>query len=490
MSAPAVQAQGNGPRTPAPVQAAGAAPDIVGGELAPADAYPWMVALFNPQGGTPAQAQFCGGSLIAAEWVLTAAHCLFEGNQVITGEGVSVLIDQADLTGAGGVTRSVSQVIAHPQYVASTSDFDYGLLRLSSAATGKTTVAIATGGQSALEQAGVDAVAIGWGATSSGGPSSAQLRHVTVPIVSNADCDASLGGITARMLCAGIPAGGIDSCQGDSGGPLVVNDAALGTWRQVGIVSWGNGCAEPNSPGVYARVSQVINWINETTGGGAPPTRTPTATPTGTRSVTATPTATRTATPTTTVEASSFLYLAHVSNQNEQTPAGLVNGGFEQGPGKGWSESSTQGFDLIVTDADGRDPHTGTYMAWLGGIADEVSILHQEVTIPAATPLLQYWVRVLPGGACEGSESGGVSIDGIMVDTIDLCVSTAKPWAQRTIDLAAHAGQTVQLRVRADTTGGNSLLVDDMILVGETLQAAQPAETPSPASSDIMRRTR
>ena len=99
MGAPAVQAQGNGPRTPAPLQAAEAAPDIVGGELAPADAYPWMVALFNPQGGTPDQAQFCGGSLIAAEWVLTAAHCLFEGNQVITGEGVSVLIDQADLTG-------------------------------------------------------------------------------------------------------------------------------------------------------------------------------------------------------------------------------------------------------------------------------------------------------------------------------------------------------------------------------------------------------
>ena len=492
MGAPAVQAQGNGPRTPAPLQAAGAAPDIVGGELAPADAYPWMVALFNPQGGTPDQAQFCGGSLIAAEWVLTAAHCLFEGNQVITGEGVSVLIDQADLAGTGGVIRTVSQVIPHPQYVASTSDFDYGLLHLSSAATDKTTVAIATGGQSALEQAGVDAVAIGWGATSSGGPSSAQLRHVTVPIVSNADCNASLGGITDRMLCAGIPAGGIDSCQGDSGGPLVVNDAALGTWRQVGIVSWGNGCAEPNSPGVYARISKVVSWINETTGGGTPPTstRTPTATPTGTRDATATSTATTTSTPTTTVEASSFLYLAHVSNRSEGMPAGLVNGGFEEGAGKGWSESSTHGFDLIVTDADGRDPHTGAYMAWLGGIADEVSILRQEVTIPAATPLLQYWVRVLPAGACEGSESGGVSINDVMVDTIVLCVSTAKPWAQRTVDLSAHAGQTVQLRVRADTIGGNSLLVDDMILVGETMQVAQPAGTPSPADGDIMRRTR
>lgn len=68
--------------------------------------------------------------------------------------------------------------------------------------------------------------------------------------------------IEDNMMCAGVDGGGKDSCQGDSGGPLFATDS--GRWIQVGVVSWGYGCAEPNHPGVYARVSKVIDWMRET----------------------------------------------------------------------------------------------------------------------------------------------------------------------------------------------------------------------------------
>ncbi|NBU64481.1 MAG: serine protease, partial [Chloroflexia bacterium] len=86
------------------------------------------------------------------------------------------------------------------------------------------------------------------------------LRKVTVPIVSNTTCNTNYGGgITARMVCAGLPTGGVDSCQGDSGGPLFVNDAS--TPKLIGVVSWGEGCAVAGKPGVYANVQAMRSWI-------------------------------------------------------------------------------------------------------------------------------------------------------------------------------------------------------------------------------------
>uniref|UniRef100_A0A3Q1EUP0 trypsin n=1 Tax=Acanthochromis polyacanthus TaxID=80966 RepID=A0A3Q1EUP0_9TELE len=91
-------------------------------------------------------------------------------------------------------------------------------------------------------------------------PSPQRLQEVNVPIVTNSDCSNSYGGITDNMICAGLTEGGKDSCQGDSGGPLVSKNDSI--WVLAGVVSFGNGCAEPNFPGVYARVSQYQSWIN------------------------------------------------------------------------------------------------------------------------------------------------------------------------------------------------------------------------------------
>jgi trypsin len=107
---------------------------------------------------------------------------------------------------------------------------------------------------------GTNVVVTGWGRTSEGGSSSTTLRQVTVQIINQSTCNSAYsahGGVSSNMICAGVPGGGRDACQGDSGGPLITtNPRSL-----VGIVSWGVGCARPQFPGVYARVSSVCNWI-------------------------------------------------------------------------------------------------------------------------------------------------------------------------------------------------------------------------------------
>lgn len=97
----------------------------------------------------------------------------------------------------------------------------------------------------------------GWGTTCEGCDGTNILRFVSVPVISNAQCNTMYGGrITTGMLCAGFPEGGRDACQMDSGGPLTFNN------QLIGVVSWGTGCARPNAPGVYARVAHYRNWID------------------------------------------------------------------------------------------------------------------------------------------------------------------------------------------------------------------------------------
>jgi trypsin len=117
---------------------------------------------------------------------------------------------------------------------------------------------------------------IGWGTTSSGGSSSAVLLEADVDYVPNSECNANYGGsILDSMMCAASP--GKDACQGDSGGPLVETDSLV----QVGVVSWGIGCANPSYPGVYSRVSVAYNWITSFLDGSTPTPPPPAPTPPG-----------------------------------------------------------------------------------------------------------------------------------------------------------------------------------------------------------------
>lgn len=231
-------------------------PRIMGGEPAPDSAYPFMASI-SLRNSNPRNGHFCGGSFIAADWVLTAAHCV-KADQAAN---IQVYGGSNQLSG-GGRIYGVTRVIVHESYDTITQENDIALLQLSQRAA-VSLVSPLPADDAQLADGGRNATAIGWGYTAEGGDVQNVLRRVALQIVSNDACNAPsayAGGITSSMLCAGFRAGGKDSCQGDSGGPLIVSNGN-GTFYQAGVVSWGEGCGQPNKYGVYTRVSAYRSWI-------------------------------------------------------------------------------------------------------------------------------------------------------------------------------------------------------------------------------------
>jgi secreted trypsin-like serine protease len=257
---------------PQPEAPAAATQEIVGGTNTTIQANPWQVSLQSSSGS-----HFCGGSILNDTWILTAAHCVKSGSTVSRpGRVAAGITSRTD--SSSGQYRTVSQVYVFPGYVDVAQGKDAALLKLSSPLTlnGTTVQAIPMVTQaeaSTLTAVGTTLRVTGWGTLSSGSSSlPTTLQTVDVNIISNATAQSQYPQetITADQLGAAAP--GKDSCQGDSGGPATV---VKGSGRALaGIVSWGYGCADSRYPGMYARVSEVANWVNTTIQGSSGPVTT------------------------------------------------------------------------------------------------------------------------------------------------------------------------------------------------------------------------
>ena len=232
-------------------------PQVVGGTRAAQGEFPFMVRL----------SMGCGGAMYTNQIVLTAAHCVSgTGNNT----SITATTGVVDLQDPARVTRQSTYVYQAPGYNNPSGD-DWALIKLASPISGIATLPVAN---TTAYDSGTFTVA-GWGAATEGGGQQRYLLKAQVPFITDAQCGQAYSDLVpAEEICAGNwTSGGVDTCQGDSGGPMFRRDSA-NAWVQVGIVSWGIGCARPENPGVYSQVSTFASAIAAaaaTLGGGTPP---------------------------------------------------------------------------------------------------------------------------------------------------------------------------------------------------------------------------
>ncbi|XP_056018025.1 neurotrypsin-like [Ostrea edulis] len=238
-------------------------PRIVGGHASSRGKWPWLASIFlhiPPM----SQQQFCAGSLVNDEWILTAAHCF---DRTTDKREVRIQLGEYNLLrrDPSEQTFNVSELFIHPLYTRAAHDFDIALIKLNRPADTSTDyvnnicLPLASEGPFQDDYCFV----AGWGNTGSTGTTKATiLQEAKMPLLNNTICKTIYSQVTDNMMCGGYVFGGIDTCQGDSGGPLSCQ--RNGRWEVGGVISWGNGCAQIMKPGVYTRTKPYLQWITDT----------------------------------------------------------------------------------------------------------------------------------------------------------------------------------------------------------------------------------
>ena len=255
----------------APPPKAKAEPRIVNGEPADPGEYPAQGFLQIQIG--PNTFSSCGGTLVGTRQFLTAAHCVTNGNTPRNPATMVVLLGDNDLADPNTDVYEVVENDVNTGWNSANNANDTAMLTLDRPADAYELMRVASTDEQSIWDPGDVMRIIGWGTTCfdicDGSP---VLLEADVPIVTDSFCDSAYGSFNPSiMVCAadapGTPPGeSHDTCQGDSGGPLLATDDA-GFYATVGVVSFGTGCANPNKPGVYARISEgpLNGWVNERT---------------------------------------------------------------------------------------------------------------------------------------------------------------------------------------------------------------------------------
>ncbi|XP_048776085.2 fibrinolytic enzyme, isozyme C-like [Ostrea edulis] len=234
---------------------------IVNGEEADVGEWPWQVSLQYRQFSFLQHSHICGGSLVKANWVLTAAHC-------VDGLTRSNLRIEAGIhkVSENGVTKSITRIIMHPQYSSSSPGYpnDIALLELESPFSVYGNIQLATLPTDKNEDFtyNTDCYITGWGRTSGGGSVSDTLMEAKMTNIQNTECGNYWSGVSGASvsdshICPYEP--NKSACNGDSGGPYVCNKN--GGYMLAGVTSWGISTCDGSYPSVYTRVSKYLDWM-------------------------------------------------------------------------------------------------------------------------------------------------------------------------------------------------------------------------------------